>query len=830
MRLMPAAAAVPLMLVLLTWLSFRASNTDAERFDRALGALDRFALVESALQRDVLSARAGMLRNYDPLVREVNALNELISRLREAAAADAEEAAAIDRLAASVTEQEELTEQFKSSNALLQNSLAYFRLFSAHLSEAERNDPLAPAVSALAAAMLQLALDTSPAAAREVEDRLNALAAQPLPADDADEVQALFAHAQLLRDLLPTTDRVLRALVEKPSKRRQEAIRTLVLAHQAASRLTAQRFRFLLYATSVVLLGLLVHLGLRLRSRALALQRRAAYEHVIAGISARLIDTQPHEADAQINRALAELAELAHADRAYLVLAGEPTRINKWCRDGIIFPPNWPDRAPAMVARFDATREGSVHIQRIDRLPPSADKDALVAADLGGWACVSNFGEGGVSFVLGFDVLQPSVITERAELGLLRVALDAVANAVRRDHLEQERSRLERSLQQARRMETIGALASGVAHNFNNIIGAILGYTEMAGAQLAPDSRPARNLGEIRRAGERARDLVDQILAFGRRRDAQRMPVSVKGLVAETSSLLHASLPSRIQLVMREVPDAAVVAGQAGQLQQVILNLCNNAAQATDCMGTVEIATEVRDIAGARSLTHGELMPGRYVRIAISDTGHGMDKTTVERVFEPFFTTRLAGSGLGLATVREIVREHGGAIDVWSAPGVGSRFEIWLSCIAAGAPTPREELYFIPRGQGQTVLVLDDSGDRLLAEEEMLAALGFEPVGFTRIGDAVVACRATPKRFDAAVVSCLLPAVAGLDLAAALHEILPDMPILLATASADQCGAEAMVAAGISEIVYRPLISAELASALERSLTAPEVSVAKLRS
>jgi len=196
----------------------------------------------------------------------------------------------------------------------------------------------------------------------------------------------------------------------------------------------------------------------------------------------------------------------------------------------------------------------------------------------------------------------------------------------------------------------------------------------------------------------------------------------------------------------------------------------------------------------------------------------------------PFFTTRLAGSGLGLATVREIVREHSGAINVCSAPGVGSRFEIWLPCIAAGAPAAREELYFIPRGQGQTVLVLNDSDERLLAEEEMLAALGYEPVGFTRIGDAVTACRATPKRFDAAVVGGLLPAVAALDLATALHEILPDMPILLATASAEQCDAEAMLAAGISEIVYRPLISAELASALARCLAAPEVSVEKLRS
>ncbi len=250
MKLMPAAAAVPLVLLLLTWLSFRASNTEAERFDRALGALDRFALVESALQRDVLSARAGMLRNYDPLVREVNVLNELISRLRDAASADAEEVAAIDRLAASVGRQEELTEQFKSNNGLLQNSLAYFRLFSAHLSGADRNGPLAPAVGALAAAMLQLTLDTSHAAALEVADRLNELATQPLPTGGADPVQALLAHGQLLRDLLPTTDRVLKALLEKPSKRQQEAVRTMVLSHQAASRATAQKFRILLYAST----------------------------------------------------------------------------------------------------------------------------------------------------------------------------------------------------------------------------------------------------------------------------------------------------------------------------------------------------------------------------------------------------------------------------------------------------------------------------------------------------------------------------------------------------------------------------------------------------
>src|SRR5215469_5925530 len=198
MKMAPVAAAVPVLLLLLTWISFRAIDTDAERYDRALEALDRFAAVETALHRDVLSARAGMLRSYDPLVWEVNALREALDRLRNNASDDAEDAAAIDGFAAAANRQEELTEQFKSDNALLQNSLAHFRLFSARLSAPNGSNPPAPAVSALAAAMLQLTLDTSSETAREVADRLTGLAAQRFPPSAAELSEALLAHGKLL--------------------------------------------------------------------------------------------------------------------------------------------------------------------------------------------------------------------------------------------------------------------------------------------------------------------------------------------------------------------------------------------------------------------------------------------------------------------------------------------------------------------------------------------------------------------------------------------------------------------------------------------------------
>ncbi|HEX4615811.1 MAG TPA: two-component system VirA-like sensor kinase, partial [Stellaceae bacterium] len=633
----------------------------------------------------------------------------------------------------------------------------------------------------------------------------------------------------LLHDLLPITDGVLRALLAAPSKAELKTLRTMILTRQAASRASAREFRLLLYAASLLLLGVLVHLGLRLRARALALQQRAALEHIIAGISTRLIDAHGQEIDHQIDRALAELAAFLDADRAYFIVSGGLTRRRSWCRNETTFPPGWLDRVPALVARFGVVPNGT-HIRRVNQLPAGAEKDALVAAGLRGWACVSKSGQcGGCNAILGFDALRPSLITQSAELGLLGMVLDAIANTVGREHLEQERARLETNLQQARRMETVGALASGIAHNFNNIIGAILGHSEMAEVQLASDSRPARSLKEIRRAGERARDLVDQILAFGRRRDAQRRPVGMKGLIAETSSMLHASLPSRIELAVREVPDAAVISGQPGQLQQVILNLCNNATQAMDQVGRVEIETEVHQITRAQSLTHGDLRPGSYVRIAVSDAGRGIDKMTLEQIFEPFFTTRPAGSGLGLATVREIVREHDGAMNVWSMPGVGSRFEVWLPCIAAPASAPRDEVPTSRLGSGETVLVFDDASERLLADEEKLAALGYEPVGFTRADDALAACRTMPNRFDALLVGHVASARSVFDLAAELHESVPDVPILLATASADEIGADALVAAGISEVVHRPLVSSELASALARCLTASRVSVGELQ-
>lgn len=812
MKLTPVVAIVSLLVVLLTWLSLRAINPEAELFDRALAEIDRFATVENALYRDVFTARAGTLRNYDPLVREINALRNSLDRLRETAVIDAETAAVVQQLAASVDRQEELVEKFKSDNALLHNSLSFFGRFSVRPVSSE----LEPAISLAAAAMLHLTLDTSSTAAGEVRDRLDALARQA-PASDNDSVAPLLAHGRLLYDLLPAVDDTLKAMRAVPRKPEQDALRSLILMRQIASRTSARQFRQVLYGTSLLLVGLLVYLGLQLHSRAKSLQRRAALEHAIAGISMRFINTQPQDVDAEIERALDDMARCVGSDRAYFVRSGPAPRSHVWCKAGRGFPRGWPENAPALAARFDPVVDGIVHVGSVDWMPAGENKAACMAAGLGGWACATNVSPDGGSFALGFDAIgRPCYITALGELSLLRMALDTIVYAVGRQAMETERARLETRLRQARRMEAVGTFTSGIAHNFNNILGGILGHSEVLEDRLGSDARLLRNLGAIRRGAERARDLVDQMLAFGRRRDARRRPVSVRALVAEAESLLNVSLPPGIELSIQEPPAAAVVSGESAQLQQVIFNLCNNAGQAMEDAGRIELDAELFEVAGARPLSHGELQPGRYVRLAVSDSGRGMDGTTLARIFEPFFTTRSAGNGLGLSTVREIVREHGGTINVTSTPGEGSRFEVWLPALATAGPALQLDAAAVPLGRGETILMVASESPRLLRDEETLAALGYEPVGFMDGQVALAACRDRPERFDALVVGHLGSANASLELAAALHQAAPRLPIVLATKSAEEIGADSLVIAGIADVVRWPIAAVEIAAALDR--------------
>ncbi len=813
--------AVCLLLALLTWLLVRGVATDAADYSTTLRIFDDFALAQASLHRDVLRARAGLLTDYDPLVRSSEQRDAALSQLRAAAASEGLDPGPVDRLAAAIRIEEKLTERFKSDDALLRNSLSYVLLLSTSPGFHDRDSRL----GALATAILQLTLDTSARSQQAVEERILDLAVRLPTEADQGTAQALLSHARLLRILLPSVDDTLKALFGVQTGQPLEEMRAQFARLHIASESSAQRFRLLLYATSVLLALALIDLGRRLRARAVALRKRVAFEHLIAEHSTRLINCPPAETKARLEQALAGFGKTIGADRVYVVLGENPVRVYAWSEDDAPYPPGWPEAGLSLPSEFEQVGLGII-APDVTRLPSGGAKKTLLAAGVRAWACVALQRPDLHWGILGFDKLRPG----RAlyfPLATVRLAGDVIADVLEREIRERERAKLTARLERALRMQMVGQLASGVAHNFNNIISAILGYSEMAGSEVEPGGKAARRIAEIERAAERGRDLVDSILTFGRRPDARSSLVSVSELLSETASLLRASLPSSVELVVADVPGGLAVFGERAQLQQIIINLCRNAAQAMGNSGRIDVLTDRQHLTTPRVFSTGELESGSYARIAVSDAGPGFGEEVAKRLFEPFFTTRPAGTGLGLATVRKIARDHDGAIGVASAPGKGSRFEIWLPAAKTDTSTiARGELSAPPPlGKGEAVLVVHDDRDTLLGDEEILAALGYEPIGFDRPADAIAAVRSEPTRFDAVLISVTSVADA-LDLARTFHAISPERPILLARSALD-IGADLLVRAGVADLARRPLVGADLASVLTRCLASAKTSRAQ---
>lgn len=822
----PAAIALLLILVVLTGLTLRSLDTGAELYDRMLAQQEHFGLLEADLQRDALMARAGLLRSYDPLVREIEGLDADLALLKGPGSGEA--AVALERLTKALQQQEKLIEQFKSSNALLQNSLAHFERLDARVSQRELDAPFMPAVRSLAAAMLHLTLDTSAVSVGEVSDRLDALERVAAHCADDDPIRELLAHGRLLVQVLPLTDAGLKALRIGQEVQARASLRAILLQRQGASRASARASRLTLYILSLALVILVVRLGMELRSRAETLRRFASFEHLIATFSMRLVRAPAQETRAEIGHALAELAHWMDADRAYLTASAPYACSLTWSREGVEFPPRWPARAAELALHLsrgikrERCPQGGlrINVPQVARLPRREDRSLLTAQNLQGWTYASIVSEDGARVALGFDsVGHPGRITKEGELTLVGRALLAIIDTLRREHVDAERERLQARLRQAQRMETVGALASGIAHNFNNIIGAILGHAEMSEMDVAGGAARARNLEEIRRAGYQARELVQQILTFGGRRENRRRPVWLADCVRDASSMLRASIPQGIDITAGDIPSGAIVAAEPVQLQQAIINLCNNAAQAMDGSGQIRLSAQIHDLDRGRTLSHGQLPPGRYVSLAVCDAGRGMDETTLARIFEPFFTTRAGGNGLGLATVREIASECEGALNVASAVGAGSRFELWLPCLALSDSVPAGEPTAHSLGSGETLLVFDDNRAQLLRSEEILAALGYEPVGFGVLSSAVEVCQGALTRFDAAVVGHTQSGD-GLAIAAAIRDAAPQLPVVFATATIEAAAGDLLGAYRPLEIIHRPLIIGEVAAALARSLAA----------
>ncbi len=382
-----------------------------------------------------------------------------------------------------------------------------------------------------------------------------------------------------------------------------------------------------------------------------------------------------------------------------------------------------------------------------------------------------------------------------------------------------EQKRIEEHLRQSQKMEAVGTLAGGIAHDFNNILAAIIGFTEMALDDVDQGSQLERNLQRVLKSGMRARDLVKQILAFSRITAKQRKSLQLSDVVNEALKLLRASLPSTVDLRFTIDSESGTVFADATQIQQIVMNLCTNAVQAMEDKGLLKITVSDFVFESPREAPAPDMEPGDYLRLSVSDTGHGMIKKVMEHLFDPFFTTKGPGqgTGLGLSVVHGIVKSHDGAITVESEAGKGSTLTVYLPRLERKTASETDQQASVPTGT-ERILFIDD--EELIVEmgEEMLKGLGYNVVRKTNGREALDLFKANPEAFDLVITDQTMPHLTGVELARAMISIRGDIPIILATGYSQRVDADSARAAGIRAFVMKPLTRSEIAHAIREVL------------
>lgn len=380
---------------------------------------------------------------------------------------------------------------------------------------------------------------------------------------------------------------------------------------------------------------------------------------------------------------------------------------------------------------------------------------------------------------------------------------------------------LETQLRQVQKMEAIGTLAGGIAHDFNNILAAIMGYTEMALYDVPEGSSGRRNLEQVLKAGYRGKDLVKQIITFSRRRDEERRPMRISPIVKEALKLLRASLPTTIDIRQSIKTQSGMVLADPTQIHQVLMNLISNAAYAMrEKGGVLEVSlTDVDIYPDDVTPPHPDLKPGPYLKLTVSDTGHGIEHAIMERIFDPFFTTKRPGegTGMGLAVVHGIVKSYGGAILVDSEPGKGSIFDVFFPRIEGNLLPEVDSAAAMPTGN-EHILFVDDEEALTDMVQQMLERLGYGVVVKTSSLEALEVFKVQPDQFDLVITDQTMPHMAGVDLAKELMRIRPEIPIILCTGFSEVISAEEAKTLGIREFLMKPFATRVLAETIRRVL------------
>ena len=384
---------------------------------------------------------------------------------------------------------------------------------------------------------------------------------------------------------------------------------------------------------------------------------------------------------------------------------------------------------------------------------------------------------------------------------------------------------LEKQLRSAQKMEAIATLSGGIAHDFNNILAAIITNTEMTLDDVNEDNPLREHLQIVLKAGLRGKDLVKQILTISRQGDQERQSVQVEKVVNECLLLLRASLPSTIEICKGIDPNLAPVPADPSQLHQVILNLCTNAADAMQEKGGIlEVRLADIRITAQDARINPSLHPGSYLKMTVKDTGYGMERAVMERIFDPFYTTkgRGKGTGLGLSVVHGIVKSHGGTLTVESEPGKGSVFEVFLPRISCVDNIVAKPVALPAQGGNECILLVDDEEDLVFAGKKMLERLGYSVVAGTDSREMLKLFRAKPESFDLVITDQTMPHLTGEMLAREMLALRADLPIILCSGmgSSGNSGvsSERARAVGIRELVTKPFEREEMTRVIRRLL------------
>jgi DNA-binding response OmpR family regulator len=397
---------------------------------------------------------------------------------------------------------------------------------------------------------------------------------------------------------------------------------------------------------------------------------------------------------------------------------------------------------------------------------------------------------------------------------------------MQREHMcvEAEKRQLENQLRQSQKMEAIGTLAGGIAHDFNNVLSIILGNTELALADVSKEHSAHQNLERILTASLRAREMIQQLLSFSRKEESGRKPLVLNRVITESIKLMRASLPTNISIELDICDAECTTVADATQIHQIMLNLCTNAAHAmTPDGGCLTIQLEPAAVADTSASDTQSVAPGNYARLIVADTGHGIDKAIIDRIFDPYFTTKETGkgTGMGLSVVHGIVKSSGGAINVFSSPGRYTAFHLYLPVVDTMIDSEPADLngQHLPGGH-EHILIVDDEEMLVDMMRQVLEQLGYTVTAHTASEAALKAIQACPQAYDLLITDMTMPGMTGIELTQAVKAVRDNLPVILCTGFNEQVSEHNTQSLGIQALIMKPVGMQHLAESI-RNVLAP---------